>query len=623
MMVSIATAVLPVWRSPMISSRWPRPIGTMASIALRPVCTGCDTDWRAITPGATFSITSVSLALIGPLPSMGCPRELTTLPSSSGPMGTDRILPVVLTVSPSVMCWYSPRITEPTESRSRLSARPKVFFGNSSISPCITSDRPWMRQMPSVTDTTVPSVRMRAPASRFWMRLLISSEISDGLSCIRLLASLLLSLEGGFERAELRARRAVDDLVAEHHAHAGDQRLVDLDFGSDFAAGLLLQPLHQVGDLGFRQLERGLHFGLEHAFTLILQRLELRADLRQQSQAAVFGEHAQKILGFGVQPAREDADEHAGHLRIGLAGLGHRGAHACIVGDQRQGAQHFGPFGERAGAVGQPEGRFGVGSRYGAGFGHYSCRLIASSSSPCAFASTSRRRIFSAPATASDATWSRSCSRARVTCCSISALAAAFSRLPSSLAAFLASSIICAARFSACASTSAARLRAWLIDSSACRVESSSERLPCSAAARPSATCFCRASMARSMWGQMNFTVTHMKAVKVIACATSVRFKFMTAGGRYWKAVASGLAKAKNIAMPRPMMNEASIRPSSRNTLPCSELVSSGWRAAASRKRLHMMPTPMHAPAAPSPIISPMPMPVYAWTIASSWSFSI
>src|SRR4029453_17042634 len=40
MKVSIATAVLPVWRSPMISSRWPRPIGTRLSIALRPVCTG-------------------------------------------------------------------------------------------------------------------------------------------------------------------------------------------------------------------------------------------------------------------------------------------------------------------------------------------------------------------------------------------------------------------------------------------------------------------------------------------------------------------------------------------------------------------------------------------------------
>jgi hypothetical protein len=63
MMVSMATAVLPVWRSPMISSRWPRPIGTMESTDLRPVCTGCDTDFRQITPGAIFSIGSESLAV--------------------------------------------------------------------------------------------------------------------------------------------------------------------------------------------------------------------------------------------------------------------------------------------------------------------------------------------------------------------------------------------------------------------------------------------------------------------------------------------------------------------------------------------------------------------------------
>ena len=104
MIVSIATAVLPVWRSPMISSRWPRPTGTIASIAFRPVCTGCDTDFRSITPGATFSITSVALALTGPLPSIGWPSELTTRPISSGPTGTSRMRPVHLTVSPSEMC---------------------------------------------------------------------------------------------------------------------------------------------------------------------------------------------------------------------------------------------------------------------------------------------------------------------------------------------------------------------------------------------------------------------------------------------------------------------------------------------------------------------------------------
>src|SRR5881394_2781632 len=150
-----------------------------------------------------------------------------------------------------------------------------------------------------------------------------------------------------------------------------------------------------------------------------------------------------------------------------------------------------------------------------------------SRSSPWALASTSRRRIFSAPATASEATRSRSCSRARVTSWAISALAAAFSRLPSSLAALRASSTICEPRFSAWAMMSAARLRASLIASSACLVEVSSERLPCSAAARPSAIVFCRVSMARSMCGQMNFIVKPMKVTKTMACAISVKLRFM------------------------------------------------------------------------------------------------
>src|ERR1700749_815629 len=54
-MVSMATAVLPVWRSPMISSRWPRPTGIRASMALRPGCTGSCTDFRGMMPGALTS----------------------------------------------------------------------------------------------------------------------------------------------------------------------------------------------------------------------------------------------------------------------------------------------------------------------------------------------------------------------------------------------------------------------------------------------------------------------------------------------------------------------------------------------------------------------------------------
>ena len=43
---------------------------------------------------------------------------------------------------------------------------PSLPAGNSSISPCITSDRPWMRQIPSVTETTVPWLRMSLVAAK-------------------------------------------------------------------------------------------------------------------------------------------------------------------------------------------------------------------------------------------------------------------------------------------------------------------------------------------------------------------------------------------------------------------------------------------------------------------------
>src|SRR5258706_11184984 len=326
MIVSTATAVLPVWRSPMISSRWPRPTGTIASMAFRPVCTGCETDWRAITPGATFSMTSVSLALTGPLPSMGWPSEFTTRPRSSGPTGTDRILPVVFTASPSVMCSYSPRITAPTESRSRLSARPKVFFGNSSISPCMTSERPWIRQMPSVTDTTVPCVRICTPASMFWMRFLMSSEISDGLSCI----CCSLSFQGGFERAQLRARGTVDNLVADHDFDAADERFVHTHARPHLAAGFLLEPGHQVGALGLLHFKSRIDLGLDHAFALALEHLVLLADLARHFEAAVLGQHADEVLGFARKLARKHGDEQAGDLGGGKIRIADRCAHARL-----------------------------------------------------------------------------------------------------------------------------------------------------------------------------------------------------------------------------------------------------------------------------------------------------
>ena len=138
MIVSMITAVLPVWRSPMISSRWPRPIGISASIAFRPVCIGSCTDLRGMMPGAFTSTRLRSASVIGPLPSIGLPSPSTTRPSRPLPTGTSTIEPVRVTVSPSRICRSSPKITTPTLSVSRFSAMPRrPAPGNSTISPAM------------------------------------------------------------------------------------------------------------------------------------------------------------------------------------------------------------------------------------------------------------------------------------------------------------------------------------------------------------------------------------------------------------------------------------------------------------------------------------------------------
>ncbi len=103
MIVSSAMAVLPVWRSPMISSRWPRPMGIIESMALRPVCSGSFTGCRSTTPGASRSMALNWSASIGPLPSIGLPSEFTTRPIIASPTGTDMMRPVRFTSSPSLI----------------------------------------------------------------------------------------------------------------------------------------------------------------------------------------------------------------------------------------------------------------------------------------------------------------------------------------------------------------------------------------------------------------------------------------------------------------------------------------------------------------------------------------
>src|SRR3954465_8451076 len=180
MIVSIATAVLPVLRSPMISSRWPRPIGVIASMALMPVCSGSFTGWRWTTDGACPPSGADPGPSISPLPSGGRPRGSTTRPRKPSPTGTERMLPVRRTSWPSSMCWASPRMTQPISRTSRLSAMPSPPPSNSSSSLVMHECRPSTRAMPSPVSVTTPTSSRDAPASYDDTMLSSASRISSG-----------------------------------------------------------------------------------------------------------------------------------------------------------------------------------------------------------------------------------------------------------------------------------------------------------------------------------------------------------------------------------------------------------------------------------------------------------
>src|SRR5215831_18769542 len=213
MIVSIAIAVLPVWRSPMISSRWPRPIGIIESIAFSPVCIGSLTPWRATTPGALNSTGRVWVESIGPLPSSGLPSGSTIRPSIPSPTGMSSSWSVRLTVSPSTTFSQSPNSTVPT------------------------------------------SVRSAWPAPRPSMRLLRMDVISSGLIC-------MLGSSGGlghvlFQVFETGVDRCVEDRVADAHNEATDDLGVDLGRDLDAAPGLGADLIGDVPDGLVVEFDRG------------------------------------------------------------------------------------------------------------------------------------------------------------------------------------------------------------------------------------------------------------------------------------------------------------------------------------------------------------------------------
>src|ERR1700733_10490969 len=302
MMVSMMTAVLPVCRSPMPSSRWPRPIGISASIAFNPVCTGSCTDLRGMMPGAFTSTRPRTTSVSGPLPSIGVPSPSTTRPSKPLPTGTSTIVPVRVTVSPSRICLSLPKITTPTLSVSRFNAMPRrPAPGNSTISPAMQFCRPNTRAMPSPTDSTWPVSATLASVSNAAICLRRISEISAGRISISggSLHGELQALQPGLQGRVVQAGSDAHDEAAEQ---VGFHRFVDVDVavaGLD-QAGAQLLALHVA-----QRMRRG-DLGGDDAAALRHQLAERAHHVAQGAQAAVGGDDADEIAhrlaeAFGLQ----------------------------------------------------------------------------------------------------------------------------------------------------------------------------------------------------------------------------------------------------------------------------------------------------------------------------------
>ena len=164
MIVSTAIEVFPVLRSPMISSRCPRPRANKPSIVRMPVWTGSVTSSRSMIDGAGASIGSCAAASIGGPPSSGRPSGSMTRPSRPGPTGVRITAPVPCTVSPASTASASSSRTQPIRSASRVWANPNCPLWNRSTSSSRTEGRPEIMAIPSPMVSTRPKSSITGPS---------------------------------------------------------------------------------------------------------------------------------------------------------------------------------------------------------------------------------------------------------------------------------------------------------------------------------------------------------------------------------------------------------------------------------------------------------------------------
>src|SRR6266545_4509863 len=304
--VSTSSAVLPVERSPMISSRWPRPTFVIASMALTPVWSGSFTGWRSTTPGALNSSGRRSSVSIGGPPSIGLPSGSTMRPTKASPTGTLATRPVRFAESPSLIRSQSPKSAAPTLSSSRLNASPITPCSSSSISIATAFSRPYMRAMPSPTCRTVPTSARSVSTSNSSIRCLRIEVISSGRS-FKSSPSPLSSRcsEPAMQAVQASADARVDAQRAHLQDDAADQVGVHLARGLDGSPGRLLNLFHDLAELRVRQLDGRGQLERELAGLGGHHPLQLAPHLLQLGSAAALREDHEEVAHQLVGAAQD------------------------------------------------------------------------------------------------------------------------------------------------------------------------------------------------------------------------------------------------------------------------------------------------------------------------------
>src|ERR1035441_7481471 len=163
-----------------------------------------------------------------------------------------------------------------------------------------------MRQMPSVTETTVPMSRASLAAANFSMRWRMRSLISDALMDMdRSLSFSARNLRGELRQAALHT--AVDHQIVGLQHGTAQQRRINSSMQTHIAREALAQRRGEALALLGRQLHRWAQCDIEHALVLGAHFRKQLRNLRQKPKSAIRGQHGQQLAHIAVERLAADA----------------------------------------------------------------------------------------------------------------------------------------------------------------------------------------------------------------------------------------------------------------------------------------------------------------------------